>query len=66
VSSLSGQQVQVITWAGATCMGVVTRVTADHLVVVDRGAAWYNRRRHTHTFGLGDIREIVLDRVSPW
>jgi hypothetical protein len=64
--ALSGQQVQVVDWSGRTYHGRLKAAEADFIVLEDLNAAWYNRRKHTHRLMLEDIREIVLDQVTPW
>jgi hypothetical protein len=61
-----GQSVQVITWSGHTYLGRLISLEADHVVVRDFNAYWYNRKRHTHQIPLEQLREVVVDQPAAW
>jgi hypothetical protein len=58
--------VQVITWSGHTYLGRLKAVKADHLIVQDLNAYWYNRKWHTHAIALDEVREVVVDEQARW
>lgn len=66
IKDLTGKEVQLILWEGATYYGDLLEAEGDKVRIRDKNAHWYNRRQHTHDFEINDIREIIVDRLSQW
>jgi hypothetical protein len=64
VKGMLGQEIHLNTWDGQTYTGFVKEVNEKEIRIEDGNSAWYNRKKHSHSFKISEILEVIIDKIS--